>query len=389
MSRTNALAGAASVVGIGHTDWPEDYARVRRGEKPFDSYGYGAVALKRALDDAGLKASDVDGLIVGHMAYERAGELYGISPRWGGTGGAVEAVVQATMAIATGMAEVVALVYGNDQRSAKVQYGGPQAMGGEFALSYVYHAPWGLTSQGALYALMQRRYMELTGASSADLGQVAVAERAWAVGNPAAVMKKPITLDDYLGAEFIAEPLRLYDYCMINDGGVALIIAEAGRAKRIAGGRAVPIRAVGRADMNEDATSLKPRLIDFYRPGQGLCAEQVYAMAGLGPTDIDGVLIYDSFSCHIPFALEGFGFCGIGEAGRFIRETGIGPGGRLPVNSHGGHLSECYMQGWGHQLEAVRRVRGEAAGPQYERCRHVQYISDVGGNVFSIIYGGT
>jgi acetyl-CoA acetyltransferase len=209
------------------------------------------------------------------------------------------------------------------------------------------------------------------------------------VGNPAAVMKKPITLDDYLGAEFIAEPLRLYDYCMINDGGVALIIAEAGRAKRIAGGRAVPIRAVGRADMNEDATSLKPRLIDFYRPGQGLCAEQVYAMAGLGPTDIDGVLIYDSFSCHIPFALEGFGFCGIGEAGRLIRETGIGPGGRLPVNSHGGHLSESYMQGWGHQLEAVRRVRGEAAGPQYERCRHVQYISDVGGNVFSIIYGGT
>ncbi|HVV94773.1 MAG TPA: thiolase family protein [Hyphomicrobiales bacterium] len=387
MSRANALAGAASVVGIGHTDWPEDYGRVRRGEKPFDSYGYGAVALKRALDDAGLKAADVDGLIVGHMAYERAGELYGISPRWGGTGGAVEAVVQATMAIATGMAEVVALVYGNDQRSAKVQYGGPQAMGGEFALSYVYHAPWGLTSQGALYALMQRRYMELTGATSADLGQVAVAERAWAVGNPAAVMRKAITLEDYLGAEFIADPLRLYDYCMINDGGVALVIAEAGRAKRIAADRAVPIRAVGRADMNEDATSLKPRLIDFYRPGQKLCAEQVYAMAGLGPKDMDGVLIYDSFSCHVPFALEGFGFCGIGEAGRFIRETGIGPGGRLPVNSHGGHLSESYMQGWGHQLEAVRRLRGESAGPQYERCRHVQYVSDVGGNVFSLIYG--
>ena len=85
-------------------------------------------------------------------------------------------------------------------------------------------------------------------------------------------------------------------------------------------------------------------------------------MAGLGPKDMDGVLVYDSFSCHVLYALEGFGFCGIGRAGKFIRETGTGPGGKLPVNSHGGHLSESYMQGWGHQLEAVRRLRGESAG---------------------------
>jgi acetyl-CoA acetyltransferase len=380
------LHKVGAVVGIGHTDWVSDHARVRSGEKPFDSYGYAAVALKRALADAGLKASDIDGLIVGNLAYERAGEQFGISPRWGGSGGAVDAVVHACMAIKSGLAEVVALVYGNDQRSAKIQYGGPQAMGGDMALSYVYHAPWGLTSQGALYALMHRRYMETTGATAADLGQVAVAERAWASGNPEAVMRKPITLDDYLAAEYIAEPLRLFDYCMINDGGVALIIAEAGRAKKISR-KPVTIHAVGRADMNEDATSLKPRLIDFYRPGQKAAAEQVYAMAGLGPKDMDGVLIYDSFACHVLYALEGFGFCPIGGAGAFIRETGIGPGGKLPVNSHGGHLSESYMQGWGHQLEAVRRLRGTASGPQYERCRHVQYISDVGGKVFSIIYG--
>ena len=383
----NNLGGVASVVGIGHTDWPDDYARVRAGEKPFDSYGYAAVALKRALDDAGLKNTDIDGLLVGHLAYERAAEVFGISsPRWGGTCGAVDGVVQAAMVIASGLAEVVALVYGNDQRSAKVQYGGPQAMGGDMMLSYVYHAPWGLTSQGALYALMQRRYMELTGATCRDLGQVAVARRQWASTNSNAVMRKPISLDDYVAAEFIADPLKLYDYCMINDGGVAIIIAEAGRAKKL-GKRAVPIQAIARADMNEDATSLKPRLIDFYRPAQKAVADQVYAMAGAGPDDMDGVLIYDSFSCHVLYALEGFGFCGVGEAGRWIAGNGIGPGGKLPVNSHGGHLSESYMQGWSHQLEAVRRLRGEAPGPQYERCRRVQYISDVGGKVFSIIYG--
>lgn len=382
----NRLGGAAAVVGIGHTDWPVDHASVRAGGKPFDSYGYAAVALKRALDDAGLKASDIDGLLVGQLAYERAGEIFGISPRWGGTCGAVDGVVQAVMLIVSGLAEVVALVYGNDQRSAKVQYGGPQAMGGDAMLSYVYHAPWGLTSQGALYALMHRRYMELTGATSADLGQVSVAQRQWASANPNAVMRSPLSLSGYLASEFIAEPLRLYDYCMINDGGVAIIIAEAGRAKSL-GPRAVPIQAMARADMNEDATSLRPRLIDFYRPAQQRVAAEVYALAGCGPKDIDGLLIYDSFSCHVIYALEGFGYCGVGEAGRFIGEQGTGPDGRLPINSHGGHLSESYMQGWSHQLEAVRRLRGEAPGPQYRRCRRVQYISDVGGKVFSIIYG--
>jgi acetyl-CoA acetyltransferase len=259
-------------------------------------------------------------------------------------------------------------------------------MGGGMMLSYVYFAPWGLTSQGALYALMQRRYMALYDASERDLGQVAVAQRAWASANPLAIMTQPITLEDYLAANYIAEPLRLYDYCLINDGGVAIIVAEQERARRMSH-RAVPIAAIGRADMNEEATSLKPRLMDFYRPAQKRAAQAVYDMAGIGPQDMDGMLIYDSFSCHVPFALEGFGFCGYGEAGRFIEETGIGPGGKLPVNSHGGHLSESYMQGWSHQLEAVRRLRGEAPGTQYRRADHIQYVSDVGGKVFSLIYG--
>jgi acetyl-CoA acetyltransferase len=381
-------ARISAVVGIGHTDWVEDYRRVRNGEKPHDSYGYAAAAFKRALADAGLERDDIDGLIVGPTtAYERMGEILNIDPRWGGQADAVQAVFQAVMAIKSGMAEVVALVYGNDQRSAAVQYGGPEAMGGGSFLSYVYHSPWGLTSQGALYALMFQRYKELHGVSDRDLGQVAVGQRQWANLNPNAIMRgKTLSLDEYLSVKYIAEPLRMNDYCLINDGGVALIIMEASRARKVSD-KAVMIQGLGRSDLNHHATSLGPRLMDFYLPAQRRAAEQLYAQAGIGPEDVDALLVYDSFSPHIFFALEGFGYCAPGEAARFIADHGIGVGGALPVNTHGGHLSESYMQGWSHQIEAVRQVRGGLGKRQVPNCRAVQYVSDVAGKAMSIIYG--
>ncbi|MGE8610687.1 MAG: thiolase family protein [Achromobacter veterisilvae] len=384
-----STSGISAVVGIGHTDWVEDYKRVRNGEKPHDSYGYAALAFKRALDDAGISRDEVDGLIVGPTtAYERMGEILNIDPRWGGQADAVQAVFQAVMAIKSGMAEVVALVYGNDQRSAAVQYGGPEAMGGGSFLSYVYHSPWGLTSQGALYALMFQRYKQLHGIGDSDLGLVAVGQRQWASLNPNAIMRnKPLSLDDYLAAPYIAEPLRMNDYCLINDGGVALIVMEASRARRLANNKAVTIHGLGRSDLNHHATSLGPRLMDFYLPAQRGAAEQVYAAAGVGPKDIDALMVYDSFSPHIFFALEGFGFCKPGEAARFIADNGIGVGGKLPVNTHGGHISESYMQGWNHQIEAVRQARGKEGKRQVPDCRFVQYVSDVAGKAMSIIYG--
>lgn len=386
LASDKSLANVAAVVGVGHSDWRSDYKAVRDGGKPFDCYGYGAVALRRALDDAGLSRDDVDALIVGPtMSYERSAEVYGLNPRWGGKEDAIQSVVTAAMLIKSGLAEVVALVYGNDQRSAKVQYGGPQAMGGAANLSYVYHAPWGLTSQGALYGLMYRRYMEVTGATEADLGEVAVAQRQWSSRNPHALMRKTITIEDYLASEYIAEPLHLYDYCLINDGGVALIICDSDRAKKTKK-RPVMIKAAARSDMHDQSTTLKPRLIDFYHPGHHVVAASVYNMAGIGPKDVDILQVYDSFSCHILFALEGFGFCKEGEAGAFMRAAGIGPGGKLPINTSGGHLSESYMQGWNHQVECVRQLRGEAA-TNVEGCRHAQYVSDVVGKVFSVIYG--
>ena len=387
MTIAGLAAGTASVIGIGQTDWRRDHARVRAGEKPHDSYGYAAEAFVDALRDSGIARDDIDGLIVGPTtAYERVGELLGLDVRWGGQADAMLAVMEACMAIASGQAEVVALVYGNDQRSAAVNYGGADAAGGSAFLSYIYHAPWGFTSQGALYAMMARRYMQERGMTEAELGEVAVAQRLAASRNPRALMRDTISIDDYLASRLICAPLHVFDYCLINDGGVALIIAESSKGRRI--GRApVPILGVARHDLNTGATSLEPRLTDFYQPAQRRAGEAVFAMSSRGPEDMDALEIYDSFSLHIPLALEGYGYCRSGEAGKFMRETGISLAGGLPVNTGGGHLSESYMQGWNHQIEAVRQVRGEAGEHQVPDCRNVHYSSDVAGKAVSIIYG--
>jgi acetyl-CoA acetyltransferase len=381
------LKRSAAVIGIGQSDWRGDWARSRNGEVPFDAYGYATVAFRNALADAGITRGEVDGLVSGHvLAYERLGEVLGMDVRWGGQGNIMAAMLNAVTAIETGMAEVVALVYGNNQRSGEVQYGGAQAMGGDNYLSYVYHAPWGLTSQGALYAMLQRRFAEVRGYTDRDLGEVAVAERAWAGLNPAAIMQKPITLDDYLASPYVCEPLHLFDYCMINDGGVALIIAEAGRAARMCE-RPVYIETMGRHELNRGATSLEARLGNFYADAQAEVASQIFNATGFGPEDVSLVQIYDSFSVHVPLALEGYGYCRPGEVGKLFREQGIGPGGKRPVNSSGGHLSETYMMGWNHQLEAVRQLRGTCGARQVADCSLVHYSSDVSGKAFSILYG--
>lgn len=382
-----SLKRTAAVIGVGHSDWVGDWRRVRAGERPGDCYAYAASAFRNALADANMTRDQIDGLIVGPTtAYERMAEVLCMNVRWGDQADAVLSVAQACMAIQSGAADVVALVYGNDQRSVGTQYGGPRAMGGDMFLSYVYHAPWGMTSQGALYALMFRRYAELYGITERDLGHVAVAQREGAARNRNAIQRKQISLDDYMAAPYITEPLRLFDYCLINDGGVALIIADADLAKKLSP-KPVYIEAVGRYDLNEGATSLEPRLTEFYRPAQQAVAEQIFGQSGLAPADIDVLQVYDSFSVHVPLALEGYGYCKVGEAGRFMREEGIGLGGKLPTNTGGGHLSESYMQGWNHQIECVRQLRGECGERQIEDCRRVHYTSDVAGKAVSIIYG--
>lgn len=386
----NAVSGQVAVVGIGETDYAEDWRRARAGERYSDSYGYAQLAFRRALQDSGLHRDDIDGLVVGPtLAYERTAEVLGLDVGWASQADAAMSVIQGATALVTGQAERVALVYGNDQRTSTVQYGGPGAMGGDAYLSYVYYAPWGFTSQGGLYALMTRRYMELTGLTERALGEVAVAQRGFSSVNPNAVMRATLSIDDYLSSRYITEPLHLFDYTIINDGGVALIMTLNDDPIVRNSNRTVTIRGLGRSDLNVDATSLRPRLMDFYHTAHSKAAAELYEVSGCGPDDVDALQVYDSFSCHIPFALTGFGFCKDEDVGDFLMSGAIRPGGRLPVNTSGGHLSESYMQGWNHQVEAVRQLRHAADQRQVPNARLVQYISDVAGKVVSLIYEGS
>ena len=385
-SKLHRLADTTAVVGVGDTDYVADYRNARDNIVDKDSYGYAALAFTRALADSGIARSEIDGLIAGPtLASERLGEVLGLDVRWSAQGDAVNAIMQAVLAIHAGFAECIALVYGNNQRTKGTQYGGPQADGGERYLAYVYYSPWGMTSQGALYAMMTQRYMALHGMKPEQLGEIAVAQRRFAQLNDNAIMRAPLGIAEYMAGRYICEPLRLFDYCLVNDGGVALIVTTAERARRMAK-PPVLISGIGRSDINRDATSLRPRLMDFYHSGHHQAAEQVFGMAGVGPADIDLVQIYDSFSAHVLFALEGFGYCDVGKAGAFIADGAIGPGGRLPVNTSGGHLSETYMQGWNHQVEIVRQLRRETGARQVAGARTAQYISDIAGKVASIIF---
>jgi acetyl-CoA acetyltransferase len=267
-----------------------------------------------------------------------------------------------------------------------VSYGGSDAAYGAEYLSYIYHAPWGLTSQGALYAMTFQRYMQERNFSARDLGQVAVAQRQFASLNPNAIMREPIHIDDYLASRYICEPLRLLDYCLVNDGGVALIITHSDKARRSPHPPAF-IHGIGRYDLNVGATSLEPRLTNFYLSAQQEAARRMFDMASVSPSEVDALQVYDSFSCHVPMALEGYGYCAPGDAARFMQVDGIGPGSRLPVNTSGGHLSESYMQGWNHQIEAVRQLRGECGKRQIAGCRFVHYCADVAGKAMSVLYG--
>lgn len=385
-ARMQPMSGLAVVAGIGETDYARDYGRARAGERYTDAYGYAATAFRRALADSGLRFDDIDGLVAGPTtATERLGEVLGLDCRWSTQADSVNAVIEAVMALHCGLAECIALVYGNDQRTAGTAYGGPTAMGGERFLAYVQYAPWGLTSQGALYAMMINRYMYEADFRPDDLARIVIGQRMFAASNPNAIMHKSVDLDAYLASPLICEPLRMFDYCLVNDGGVALILTTKERLVN-SGKPVVSIAGLARSDMNIDATSLRPRLLDYYHPAHQDVANDVFRMAGVGPNDIDVLQIYDSFSAHIPFVLEGFGFCKPGDAAQPIRDGWLMPGGRLPTNTSGGMLSESYMQGWNHQIEAVRQLRGEAGARQVEGARHAQYASDVAGKAASILY---
>jgi acetyl-CoA acetyltransferase len=358
------LKDRVAIVGVGNTSY---------GNFPeIDDYGLGARAFRSALEDCGLPKAKIDGLGVCRIPYYlRMGEILGVDPTWtmqfpGHGRMAGMAIVEAAMALVTGAATYVALIYGNVGRSRGASYGGGDDGGGPWD-------PWGFTSPGAAHALMFHQHMQRYGTTTRQLAEVSVAFRRHAILNPGAVMKKPMSIQDHEDARFICEPLRLLDYCLINDGAVSIIMTTIDRARDLRK-RPVRITGIGAADAYRGAT-IDTYSHDMLYEQLKAAGEQCYAMAGIGPEDVDAFMCYDNFSPTVLFALDGLGYCKRGESGSFVEGGTLQLGGRLPTNTDGGHLSCSYMQGWALHAEAVRQLRGECGERQVDNCDVVHYAS--------------
>jgi acetyl-CoA acetyltransferase len=229
---------------------------------------------------------------------------------------------------------------------------------------------------------MARRHMELYGTTPDHLGAVAKTIRAHAALNPAAVMRAPFTLSDYHATRFICEPLHLLDYCLINDGGVALILTSGERARDLA---QPPVYLCGYGMATALAGSSFPP-DDFWREPMSKAATASFGAAGIKHSDVSTLMIYDNFTPTVLFSLEGFGYCAPGESGPFAAAGHLALGARYPTNTSGGHLSESYMQGWALNVEAVRQVRGACGERQVKDCAFAHYMA-AAPVCTSIIYG--
>ena len=323
-------------------------------------------ALRNAIADAGIEKDDIDGLLTmpgssspeGAKHYLALGEHVGINPRFTGSlamGGATAgALVQlAAMAVATGMANTVACVFGDAARTQGSKFDAAAGRGDSWGI-------WGMFGNAANSAISARRHMALYGTTSEQLGWVAVNGRRNAALSEHAVMKEPITLADHQASRMIVDPLHLLDCCLITDGGVAIIVTSPERA---AAGRHRPVRLWG---MGQGHTLENLGREDWwYLPHQKDCVSGAYRMAGVSPKDIDVAQLYDNFTIAVLLWLEHAGFVKVGESGPFVEGgTRIARDGELPVNTAGGNLSESYMQGWLHIVEGVRQIRGEAGARQ-------------------------
>ncbi|MDX6743396.1 thiolase C-terminal domain-containing protein [Actinocorallia sp. A-T 12471] len=322
-------------------------------------------AILTALDDAGLTLDDVDGL-----ATHRVGDStppWVVAPALGLTnvswyldqfgGGSVSHSVigQAAMAVASGVARTV-VVYRAINARSEFRMGGT-GRGAAPIFDSQYQAPYGYFAPPQQFAMYARAHMNAYGTTHEQLGAIAVRQRAYAVKNARALKRDPITLDDYLASRWIAEPFRLLDCCLETDGACAVVITSAERARDLA----QPTVLISGAAWGGGDSFFSGVPTDFTVTEAARMAPRLYAMAGVGPGDIDVAELYDCFTYSVLVQLEDYGFCAKGEGGPYV-ESGEGPA----VNTHGGFLSEGYVHGINHVAEAVAQLRGTAGDRQVE-----------------------
>ncbi|WP_203780638.1 lipid-transfer protein [Paractinoplanes rishiriensis] len=353
------IARTAAIAGIGATEFSKDSGR--------SELRLAVEAVRAALDDAGLSAADVRGLVTFTMDQNAEievarelgiGELTFLSRISYGGGAACAVVQQAVLAVAAGLAEVVVCYRAMNERSGR-RFGQATTPPGVDA---GWHYPMGLATPAAQVAMVARRYLHDYGATTEDLGRIAVAGRRHAATNPQAwFYGRPITLDDHRASRWIAEPLRLLDCCQESDGAVAVVVTSAARARDLRRPPAVIAAAAQGSGPGQFV------MTSYYRddiaalPEMGVVARQLWEQSGFTPADVRTAVLYDHFTPYVLLQLEELGFCGRGEARHLIADGGIELGGHLPVNPHGGQLGEAYIHGMNGIAEAVRQIRGTAA----------------------------
>jgi acetyl-CoA acetyltransferase len=354
------VRGSAAIIGAAESD----LGSVARDMTPIDLMAQG---IGRALADCGLGLRDVDGLLCATTQSRTSGlalaEYLGISPAFIDTtilGGSsfMFHVAHAQAALQLGLCKVAVIAYGSTQRTV----GRRQASVREYN---PYETPFRPFLPATAYALAASRHMHDYGTTREQLAAVAVAARQWAVLNPAAWEKEPLSIERVLSARMISYPFTVRDCCLVTDGGGAVVMTTAERARSL-NKPPVYVLGCGQAVTHANISSMP----DLTVTGALQSGRQAYDMARLGAGDIDVVELYDAFTINTILFLEDLGFCPKGEGGRFVEGGRIAPGGSLPVNTNGGGLSYCHpgMYGLFLLIEATRQLRRECGARQVERC---------------------
>lgn len=345
-----SMRGKYVIAGIGHTPY---------GKLGLDTVTLNVMACRQALEDAGVDKADVDALLLKtpssakEILYgQKVAQAMGMQPRWGGAwdqGGAANMTLIniAMMAIETGQCEIALVSYADNPRSGSRQvYGRPRGN----------DAAYGWFSTAAGYAMIHRAHVAQYKTDERAFGEFAVAARKHGAHNPDAQLQKAITLDEYLASPMLIEPMRRDDCCLVSDGAAAIVVMSARKARELQVRSPVPILGIASAQESYDV-----QLRECLTTTQAArSARLAFEMAGVAPADISVAQIYDCFTITGLMTLEDYGFCKKGEIYEFVRDGQIQHGGRLPVNTSGGLLSETGTPGMPLILEAVRQVRGTA-----------------------------
>lgn len=369
MTRTsgNSISGKAAIVGIGETDY------LRGTDQSILQMVLGA--SMSAIKDAGLKPSDIDAVIPppGFVAWDEIAAHLGIPevrytscPQMGGAS-PTAALITGAMAIATGQAETVLITIGWNGYSALRPRPDAKPNNRRFSAAFFqtvknYYAPYGLRSAPWWYSLYLQRYVKHYGVPPEAAGAVALACRKHAQLNDKALMRdKPLTMEEYLASSYIAEPLRKLDCCVETDCAAAVVLTTVERARDLPH---VPVTIIGGAEGHPNRPDELINRKDILKLGLDLAAPRAFGMAGVKPTDMDFLQIYDCFTHVVLLELEALGFAERGGAADFVKNGNIELGGAFPLNTHGGLMSQGHCWGMNHIVEATRQLRHEAGRAQ-------------------------